>query len=64
VSSHDYGYGPQDDEEREANDRVYRDALALIYRPLTWQQQREADRAARIVRGLARYEDRRRRGVR
>jgi hypothetical protein len=64
MSAHDYGYGPQTDEEREANDAVYRAALALIHQPLTWQAKRAADRAAAAARGLARYEDRRRRGVR
>ena len=62
MSTYDYQFGPQTDAERAANDAVYRTALALINRPLTWQQQREVDQLTARALGLLKYERKRERG--
>jgi hypothetical protein len=51
-------------EQQEANDQAVREAVALIYRPLTWQQQRQADRAAGVVRRLEHLKRNRKQGIR
>lgn len=51
------------DLDREAMDQAAELAAALASMPLTWQQRREADRAAAAAVGLMRYEDRRQRGA-
>jgi len=65
MSANAYGYGPQTDAEREANDRVYRDALAIVAaatavelggRNLTYRLKQEQDKAARLARWLVKQD--------
>jgi len=59
MSAPDY---TPDDAQREANDQAVRDAVALIYRPLTREQQREADRLTARAVGLLSYQRKLERG--
>lgn len=63
MTAHDYGYGPQTDAEREAVDQAYARALRLLQQPPTWQQRRQAERAAAVARRLEHLERNRRRGI-
>jgi hypothetical protein len=49
-------------EQQAANDQVVRDAVALINQPLTWQEQREADRLTARAIGLLNHQQKRERG--
>jgi endo-1,4-beta-D-glucanase Y len=51
-------------EQQAAADAAVALAVALVSQPLTWQQQRQADRAAAVARRLTHLEDNRRRGIR
>ena len=49
-------------EQQAANEQAVRDAIALLSRPLSWQQQREVDRVVAGAIGLLSYERKLERG--
>jgi hypothetical protein len=50
--------------QQVAADAATRRAVVLVSRPLTWQQRRQAARAAAVARRLMHLEDNRKRGIR
>jgi hypothetical protein len=59
MSANPYAPTP---EQQAANDQAIRDAIALINRPLTRQEQREADRLTARAVGLLNYQRKLERG--
>jgi acyl-CoA reductase-like NAD-dependent aldehyde dehydrogenase len=55
---------PEEQERQAAADAAAALAVALLRQPLTWQQRRQADRAAGVAARLMHLEDNRRRGIR
>jgi hypothetical protein len=51
-----------DEAQQAANEQAVRDAIALISRPLSWQQQREVDRVVAGAVGLLSWERKLERG--
>jgi hypothetical protein len=54
----------EEQEPQAAADQAVALAVALLRQPLSWQQRRQADRAAGVARRLMQLEDNRRKGIR